>query len=466
MRIRRSTTPHIAAFAITCLLSAAGANAQDTSATQTQAASSDAATTAAASRFNLQPGDQMLYSTTGKFHVTGMGQNQNEPLDAKTSVTVLEQKGDKLTLFASMVKSEQTSAGATQTPGPRYTFQMPVKGAEGLDEFEKEGLSGSLAPTFTVEYLFTPPAEGKTTVSTAMPVVNAVIDGEAEAKTEGQNTVTKASFTKGNQAFLERETVYSGDKHLNEAINTSMTLLVSRQGAQMELAIEDHTKLVSTNKLSPEELEKLKSDIAAAQPVIQKMQGFSMESPESGKAIVEGLKQYRAERPNGEFALAFEQLQKDLEDALTRAINQDKIKVGAEAPDFNATTIDNKPIKLSDYKGKVVLIDFWATWCGPCLMELPNVKKVYEENKDKGFTVIGISADETVEDLQKVVEQENIQWPQVFDKDQGTSSVQALYGVMKYPTTVLVDKEGKINAVDVRGEDLGPAVQKLVAPAK
>jgi thiol-disulfide isomerase/thioredoxin len=128
---------------------------------------------------------------------------------------------------------------------------------------------------------------------------------------------------------------------------------------------------------------------------------------------------------------------------------------GKIAPDFTQAKMDGTPMKLSDLRGKVVLIDFWASWCGPCRQENPNVVKLYERYKDAGFTVMSVSLDKDIVAWQKAIEKDKLSWPNhVSDLKQWSNEVAQLYRVSGIPFTVLIDKEGKIIGKNLRGIDL------------
>jgi len=128
--------------------------------------------------------------------------------------------------------------------------------------------------------------------------------------------------------------------------------------------------------------------------------------------------------------------------------------VGQVAPDINLLSPDGKEIALSSLRGKVVLVDFWASWCGPCRKEMPNVVKAYAKFKDKGFEIFGVSLDKEKERWVEAIAKDGITWPQVSDLMQWESSVVKLYNIQGIPYTVLLDKEGKILAKNLRGEEL------------
>ena len=136
--------------------------------------------------------------------------------------------------------------------------------------------------------------------------------------------------------------------------------------------------------------------------------------------------------------------------------------VGKKAIDFNVKDLDGNDLSLEQYRGKVILLDFWAVWCGPCIAEMPNVKQVYEKYKDANFQIIGISLDENRNTLVGYLEKEGITWPQFFDGKGWRNQVAAMYGISAIPHTYLIDGEGVIRKANVRGRALEPAVAELV----
>ncbi|MBE2208313.1 MAG: TlpA family protein disulfide reductase [Saprospiraceae bacterium] len=128
--------------------------------------------------------------------------------------------------------------------------------------------------------------------------------------------------------------------------------------------------------------------------------------------------------------------------------------IGAEAPDFAQATPEGKMLKLSELRGKVVLIDFWASWCGPCRRENPNVVKMYQQYKDKGFEILGVSLDRDRQRWLDAIQQDGLTWLHVSDLQQWSNAVAQMYGVSSIPHTVLLDAEGRILARNLRGEAL------------
>lgn len=135
---------------------------------------------------------------------------------------------------------------------------------------------------------------------------------------------------------------------------------------------------------------------------------------------------------------------------------------GKPAPDFTLQTPEGKQVSLSSFKGKYVLIDFWASWCGPCRKENPNVVKAYNQFKDKNFTVLGVSLDEDKATWQAAIAKDKLTWTHVSDLKGWSSSAATLYGIQSIPANFLLDKDGKIIAKDLRGEDLISALNALV----
>ena len=137
------------------------------------------------------------------------------------------------------------------------------------------------------------------------------------------------------------------------------------------------------------------------------------------------------------------------------------IKLGEAAPDFAAPDLSDNEITLAGYRGqKVVLLDFWATWCGPCMRELPHVKQVYDELHPRGFEVLGISFDRDRNALEKVVREQNIPWPQSFASN-GENPLGRQFGIDHFPSMWLVDQKGLVRFISA-GADLRGKVLKLM----
>jgi peroxiredoxin len=134
--------------------------------------------------------------------------------------------------------------------------------------------------------------------------------------------------------------------------------------------------------------------------------------------------------------------------------------VGAMAPDFSGIAVDGQVIRLSDLRGKVVVLDFWATWCPPCCAMIPHEREMVKKLQNKPFAFIGISADHAVAELRKGIADLHITWPNIFDGSGGP--IQRRYGVHYYPNIYVLDAAGVIRFKDVRGAELDRAVDGLL----
>jgi thiol-disulfide isomerase/thioredoxin len=262
-----------------------------------------------------------------------------------------------------------------------------------------------------------------------------------------QSPQPKSGIAKDIQAVVTK--VQAKMKDAKTADNGKPKKLTEADLAEEIKTLDD---LVAKNKTSAPD------DAAQALQMKGSLYGSVLGDREKAGKITEQLK---SEYGNTKLV---QQMKKSEESQAAAKKIQESLSVGSTFPDFDKKDLHGKPLSIANYKGKVVLIDFWATWCGPCRAEIPNVVATYNKYHSKGFEIIGISLDRESDKakLESYTKENNMPWQQFFDGKYWQNELSSKYGVNSIPATYLLDGEGKIIAKNLRGEKLEEAVAKAL----
>lgn len=202
---------------------------------------------------------------------------------------------------------------------------------------------------------------------------------------------------------------------------------------------------------APDASSEMKENAAGIKLAIQ---GQSLEETPGGEAAwTKEVEAYLKQYPKSKFAPMFEQKLKSL--AATAGLKDKPL-------DLKFTAVDGREVDLSKMRGKVILIDFWAVWCGPCVAEIPNVLKTYEKLHPKDFEIVGISLDQDKAKLEDFVKEKGMTWPQYFDGKGWKNELSSKYGINSIPAMWLVDRKGMVVSTNARGK-LEELVEKYLA---
>jgi peroxiredoxin len=163
--------------------------------------------------------------------------------------------------------------------------------------------------------------------------------------------------------------------------------------------------------------------------------------------------------PDGKWNLG-----KRAEHELARLRNLANLQVGRPAPPIAGTDLEGKPLKLEDYRGKVVVVVFWGSWCGPCMAKVPHERELAARLKGKPFALLGVSCGDTIDLARETAKKHEMTWPSWYDGDETRSGpIQTDYDIQHWPSVFVIDAEGIIQAIDVHGPELDAAVDKAMA---
>jgi thiol-disulfide isomerase/thioredoxin len=175
------------------------------------------------------------------------------------------------------------------------------------------------------------------------------------------------------------------------------------------------------------------------------------------------LKQLKADFPDTQSGQKAAEIIPKIEQVIESGKVAEGLKPGSVFPDFSEKDLDGKPLNLESHRGRVVMVDFWATWCGPCVAEFPNVHAAYEKYHSKGFDIIGISLDEDRAALDSFIKEKGVAWPLYFDGKGWENKLARQYGITSIPATYLLDQSGKIVSVGLRGSALDTELATLLS---
>lgn len=342
--------------------------------------------------------------------------------------------GDKVFLFYQLDDQQKSDSAVVQNSNFSFAGNVP-HGVQATICLNKNPLINRTAPGEKLDFLHFYIEPGKISLKAADSLKNIIISGsqlnDDAAVFRAQRQPTEDKFTALNKEFASTPDSLKTDAFINKMRSRESQYMGELRVSGLEFAKTHPKSYISLLTLQQ----------AAADTLIS----------EDAAKVYGNLSPQLKNTPLG----------KTIPLLLASSANT---RIGSQAIDFTQETPEGKTIKLSDFKGKYVLVDFWASWCGPCREENPNVIAAYNKYKDKGFTVVGVSLDNPgkKDAWVKAIADDKLTWTQVSDL-RGWNNVAALqYGVRSIPDNFLIDPAGKIIAKGLRAEGLNNKLAELL----
>jgi peroxiredoxin len=257
----------------------------------------------------------------------------------------------------------------------------------------------------------------------------------------------KVRGSKNSQALIDFLTAY---KKKDSSVFATLYNLEQLQQQKAKDSSIHWLQIERTNKINAlNQFVETTLSTATSPALLYYVLGISLRSMETAKVLA--LAKIAAEKTKAEPLIQFSNLLNSQLQANTPAT---PIAIGAVAPEIALANEKGEIVTLSSFKGKYVLVDFWASWCGPCRGENPNVVAAYEKYKNKNFTVLGVSLDDNKENWLEAIKADKLNWQHISDLKKWESTVVPTYQIEGIPFNVLLDTTGKIIAKDLRGQAL------------